>query len=74
MLKEDKSEIKLIYNINKKDEDFEEEDEQIINIFGAEFVKNNKIICKMIIDEKEYEISEKYKITNFNNNILEIKQ
>ena len=73
MLKENKSEIKIIYNINNKDEDFEEEDEQIINIFEAEFVKNNKIICKMIIDEKEYEISEKYKITNFNNNILEIK-
>ena len=73
MLKEDKSEIKLIYNINNKDKEYEEEDEQIINIFGAEFVKNNKNICKMIIDEKEYEISEKYKITNFNNNILEIK-
>ena len=76
MLKEDKSEIKLIYNINNKDKEYEEEEEeeeQIINIFGAEFVKNNKILRKMIIDEKEYEISEKYKITNFNNNILEIK-
>ena len=74
MLKEDKSEIKLIYNINNKDKEYEEEDEQIINIFGEEFVENNKNICKMIIDEKEYEISEKYKITNFNNNILEIKR
>ena len=40
MLKEDKSEIKLIYKINNKDKEFEE-DEQNINIFGAEFVKNN---------------------------------
>ena len=72
MLKEDKSEIKLIYKINNKDEEFEE-DEQNINIFGAEFVKNNKKICKMLIYNKEYVISEKYNIGNFNNNILEIK-
>ena len=31
-----------------------------IRIFGSEFVKNNKKICKMIIDNEEYEISEKY--------------
>ena len=78
------SEIKIIYDINNKDEEYEEEeeiinifeekeDEQIINIFGAEFVENNKNICKMIIDDKEYEISEKYNIGNFNNDILEIK-
>jgi len=36
-------------------------------------VKNNKTICKMIINDKEYEIAEKYYITNYNNNILEIK-
>ena len=72
MLKEDKSKIKLIYKINNKDEEFEE-GEQNINIFGAEFVKNIKNICKMIIYNKEHEISEKYKVTNFNNNILEIK-
>ena len=62
------SEIKIIYDINKKDIWSKR-----INIFGAEFVENNKNICKMIIDDKEYEISEIYNIGNFNNDILEIK-
>ena len=44
-----------------------------INIFGKEFVENNKNICKMIIDNKEYEICEKYNIKNYNKNKLEIK-
>ena len=69
MLKEDNSEIKLIYNISNKDE----EAKQNINIFGAEFVKNNKNICKMIIDNMEYEITDKYNIKNYNNNKLYIK-
>ena len=34
----------------------------IIRIFGPRFVENNKNICKMIIDNKEYEITEKYKV------------
>ena len=72
MQKEDKSEIKLIYDINKKDK-YLGEDEQNINIFGAKFVKNNKNKCKMIIYNKENEISEKYNITNYNDNIVEIK-
>ena len=72
MQNEDKSEIKIIYEINNKDKE-EEEEEQNINIFGAEFVKNNKNKCKMIIDNKEYEISEKYNIKYYNDNILEIK-
>jgi len=46
---EDISEINIIYDINK--------DDKTINIFGYEFVENNKNICKMIIDNKEYEIS-----------------
>ena len=66
------SEIKIIYDINKKDIWYEKNG-QNINIFGEEFVENNKNICKMIIDDKEYEISEKYNIGNFNNDILEIK-
>ena len=33
-------------------------DKENIIIFEAEFVKNNKNICKMIISDKEYEISE----------------
>jgi len=37
------------------------------------FVKNNKNKCKIIIDNKEYEITEKYNVKNYNNNILKIK-
>ena len=39
MPKKDISEIFIIYNISKKYEKYEE---QNINIFGFEFVKNNK--------------------------------
>ena len=58
------TEINIIYKLNYEWE---------IKIFGYEFVKNNKNICKMIIDNKEYEIKEKYNVKNYNNNILEIK-
>ena len=44
-----------------------------MNIFGSEFVKNNKNKCKMIIDDKEYEITEKCNIENYTNNELKIK-
>ena len=67
MSKEDISEINIIYNINKENE------EDGVRIFGSKFVKNNKNICKMFIDNKEYEITEYYNITNDNNNKLEIK-
>ena len=30
-------------------------------------------MCKMIIDNMEYEIKEKYNVKNYNNNILKIK-
>ena len=68
MSKEDISFGNIIYNINEEDKKFEN-----INIFGSEFVKYNKNICKMIIDNKEYEIKEKYNIENYNNNELKIK-
>ena len=64
--------INIIYDINQNN-DSKEADKNNINIFGSEFVKNNKNICKMIIDNKEYEIKEKYNINNYNNNILKIK-
>ena len=66
MSKGDISNINIIYNIN---ENYEEN----INIFGSKFVKNNKDICRMIIDDKEYEITEKYNIEKYNNNELKIK-
>jgi len=45
MSEKDISEINIIYDISGKNN---------INIFGSEFVENNKNICKMIIDNKEY--------------------
>ena len=63
MSEKDISEISIIYDINKED----------INIFGKEFVENNNNICKIIIDNKEYEICSKYNIKDYNKNKLEIK-
>ena len=61
----DISEINIVYNIKK--------DEKYIKIFGSKFVENNKNICKMIIDNKEYEITEEYRVKRFDHNILNIK-
>ena len=69
MSKEDISTITIIYNINKNYEN----NQNNIKIFDSEFVENNKEICKMIIDDKEYEITEKYNIENYTNNELKIK-
>ena len=68
MSKEDESIINIIYNINEENRKFGK-----INIFGSEFVKNNRDKCKMIIDNKEYEITEQYNIENYINNELKIK-
>jgi len=57
------SEINIIYDIKKED----------INIFGAEFVNNNKDICKILIDNQEYELTEKYNVKSNNNGKLKIK-
>ena len=48
MVEKDISEINIIYDIKKRNN---------IRIFGHNFVENNKNICKMIIDNKEYEIA-----------------
>ena len=53
----------IIYDINKEE----------TNIFRSKFVLNKKNICKMIIDKKEYEITEKYNVKNYNNKKLIIK-
>ena len=62
-----KNEISIKYKINKEDE--------YINIFGEEFVENNKNICKYIYDNKEYELSPKFDLKRFDKSkdILEIK-
>ena len=63
MSHKDRSEITIIYDIYDKN----------INIFGYEFVRNNKRNCKMIIDKKEYEITRQYNAENYNNKKLKIK-
>ena len=70
----DISEINIIYDINKKSKaTCIESDKDAINIFGDEFVKNNKNICKMIIDNEEYEIKEKHYYYNKNNLNIKLK-
>ena len=51
---QDISLINIVYDSNQEE----------INLFGYEFIKNNKNRCKMIIDNKEYEIREKYSFKN----------
>ena len=68
MSKEDESFINIIYNINEDDRKCGK-----INIFGYRFIINNRDKCKMIIDNKEYEITEQYNIENYINNELKIK-
>ena len=44
--------------------------EKKINIFGENFVKNNKKNCKFIFNKKEYEIMHYFEIPNWKNNII----
>ena len=61
----------LLRNIkNNANKNIQKED---IKIFGYNFVKKNKNVCKIIIDNKEYEMEDSYKIKNYKNNILKIK-
>ena len=62
--KDDITEIYIIYNIENK---------EYIDIFGYNFVINNKKYCKMLIDNKEYEIKCHYNVEKYKNNILKIK-
>ena len=60
MSEKDISEINIIYDINKGNS---------IRIFGHNFIENNKNICKMIIDKKEFKIREEYKVKKKNNKL-----
>ena len=62
-----KNDILIKYEIKKNDKE--------INLFGENFVKNNKNICKYIYENKEYELNNIFTLTNDNikNDILEIK-
>ena len=64
MSEKDISEINIIYDIKKENK---------IRIFGSKFVENNRNKCKMIIDNKEYEIIEKYNNKNYKNNNSKLK-
>jgi len=64
MSEKDISEINIIYDFNGNNN---------INIFGSNFVENNKNTCKMIIDNKEYELAQNYNVKSNNNNKLKIK-
>jgi len=57
------NEINIIYKINKNKK---------IKIFGEEFEKNNKDKCKIIYDNKEYELKEEFEIKNKNESKLNI--
>ena len=63
MSEKDITEINIIYD----------NDEEEINIFGSEFVRNNKNICKMVVDNKEYQIREFYNNNNYFDDKLIIK-
>ena len=65
MINKDISEISIIYNIDKRENDK-------IRLFGELFVKNNKINCKMIIENEEYELKDEYIIKNNKNDKLKI--
>ena len=59
-------EISIIYDIGKN------EGEEEMKIFSEMFVHNNKDICKMIIEDKVYELKEKFNIKNYKKKELKI--
>ena len=61
MSEKDISVINIIYDIKKRNKEY-------IKIFVHKFVKNNKNKCRMIIDNKEYEICEIYNIKFYHKN------
>ena len=63
--KMNKNEIDLIYNIPNNEKE--------IKIFGSDFVKNNKEICKIIYNDKEYDLAEKFNCQDVKESILKIK-
>ena len=60
-----KNEIDLIYNIPNNEKE--------IKIFGSDFVSKNKDLCKIIYDNKEYDLTEKFGCNDIKDNILKIK-
>ena len=52
--------IKMVYQINRKEES--------IKVLGSVFVTNNKAKCKLIINEREYDLCEFIKYNEYNIN------
>ena len=63
--KMNKNEIDLIYNIQNNEKE--------IKIFGKLFVENNKDLCKIIYNNKESDLTEKFDCKDIKDNILKIK-
>ena len=57
--------ITIIYKIEKKVIE--------VRLFGQNFIKNNKDKCKYIYEDKEYELEENFKLSNYDKDKLEIK-
>ena len=65
-IKEKNSEMKIIYKIN--------ENEDSVKLFGLDFIDNNKTICKIVHEGKEYELKETFDIKDKKDkDVLEIK-
>ena len=61
-----KNEITLIYKIKEGD--------NTIKLFGSDFIKNNKNNCYLLIDNKKYELLEKFYLNNkLNEKYINIK-
>ena len=58
-------ELIMKYHVCKNDKN--------VIIFGDEFVKKNKNICKIIYNNKEYELTSNFNVENINKDFLEIK-
>ena len=61
-------EINIIYKI-----DYNAIKDGKIKIFDKDFVDNNKNFCKIIFNEKEYNLTSEFDIKNINENKLKIK-
>ena len=59
------NEIDLVYNIPKNEKE--------IKIFGEEFVRINKDLCKIIYNNEEYNLTEKFACEKIEGNSLSIK-
>ena len=59
------NELVMRYYVSKND--------KYINIFGNEFVKRNKYLCKIIHEGNEYELTDIFNVENYKKEYLEIK-